>query len=178
MMNILFASDFSEIAHNAARVAALYARRFGARLHLLHVVWPDATAQVHAKLEKLAQEVAADLPTIVAVRVGVPGAEIVDYAAANAIDLIVVGTHGRTGMSLALTGSVAERVVRTARCPVLTVPRDHRGGNREPTGTVREPRCIVCSAVADGLVCEPCRARIRGEALGRKLREEKGGRTA
>jgi nucleotide-binding universal stress UspA family protein len=53
--------------------------------------------------------------------VGEPAAEIVAHARDNAIDLVVVGTHGRTGLTHAIMGSVAERVVRKAPCPVLTV---------------------------------------------------------
>ena len=55
------------------------------------------------------------------VRVGDPLFEIVEYARTERVDLIVMGTHGRTGMSHLFLGSVAERVVRTAQCPVLTV---------------------------------------------------------
>ena len=54
-------------------------------------------------------------------RIGKPDTEIMRYAAERDIDLIVMGTHGRTGLAHALMGSVAERVVRRAPCPVLTV---------------------------------------------------------
>jgi nucleotide-binding universal stress UspA family protein len=53
--------------------------------------------------------------------VGEPAAEIVSFAKDRAVDLLVLGTHGRTGLEHALMGSIAERVVRRARCPVLTV---------------------------------------------------------
>jgi nucleotide-binding universal stress UspA family protein len=57
----------------------------------------------------------------VATAVGEPAVEIVAYAAEQGVHLLVLGTHGRTGLEHALLGSIAERVVRRARCPVLTV---------------------------------------------------------
>jgi len=57
--------------------------------------------------------------------VGTPAGSIVEYAAGHDIDLVVMGTHGRGGVSHLLMGSVAERVVRTAPCPVLTVRQAH-----------------------------------------------------
>ena len=62
------------------------------------------------------------VPTIIATSAGDPAEEIVRYAAGHRVDLIVLGTHGRTGVSRVLLGSVAERVLRTAHCPVLVVP--------------------------------------------------------
>jgi hypothetical protein len=103
--------------------------------------------------------------------------EIVRYADEHEIDLIVLGTHGRTGVSRALIGSVAERVVRTASCPVLTVPLRRRE-RTAPAGPEAEPvrHCRVCAQPSEDLICEPCRARIRGEALERKMVEERAGR--
>ncbi len=63
-----------------------------------------------------------DVPVTVAGTGGDPAEEILGYAQRHPIDLIVVGTQGRTGVSRVLLGSVAERVVRGARCPVLVVP--------------------------------------------------------
>jgi len=138
---ILFPTDFSEHAHCAWPLALQFAKEFGAEVHLLHVVAPPPrlteayavnfdpekfaqilTAEASASLEKLAQA-AKDL-TIAShpeVRIGVDFHEIIEYARTHQIDLIVMGTHGRTGLAHALVGSVAEKVVRRAPCPVLTV---------------------------------------------------------
>ena len=175
---ILFATDFSESSDAAARVARDYARHFGARLHLLHVDWPGADKAVPPPLITLADELGGDVSVLTAVESGSPAVQIVRYAARHGIDLIVLGTHGRTGVSRALLGSVAERVVRTAPCPVLTVSREPlptAPGEPAAAPTVLQ-RCLVCAAPSEDLICGPCRARIRGEALERKLREERAGR--
>ncbi len=177
-MNILVATDFSGLATDAVGVAADYARRLGGRLHVLHVAWPDVGPDTRATLERMAHD-ASGGAGIGAVRSGlIPASEIVRYADEHAIDLIVVGTHGRTGVSRVLLGSVAERVVRTAACPVLTVPKPRRRvvEDPEPAMAGGVPRaCVVCRGEADELICEGCRARIRGEALEHKLRDEKAG---
>lgn len=175
---ILFATDFSASAEAAGRVARDYARQFGARLHLLHVVWGGTDPAMPPVLRKLAEELGGASPVVTVVESGSPAAQIVRYAGRHGIDLIVVGTHGRTGLTRALLGSVAERVVRTAPCPVLTVAREPRAAPavhaEEPPAALR--RCLVCTAPSEDLICKPCRARIRGEALERKLREEHAGR--
>jgi nucleotide-binding universal stress UspA family protein len=175
---ILFATDFSSGSEQAARIARDYARQLGARLHLLHVVWPAADPAPRPRLQALAAELGADVPVVPAVESGMPVADrIVDYAERHGVDLIVVGTHGRTGFSRALIGSVAERVVRTASCPVLTVPTRPRREVPEaeaPPAAAPTHRCLVCARPCEDLVCEPCRARIRGEALEHKQREERG----
>ena len=173
---IMVATDFSEASNAAVRVAHAYARTFGARLHVFHVTWPEAYG-VTELLARLAQDLGTSVPVVVASHPGDAAAEIVSYAKPRAIDLIVLGTHGRTGVTRALLGSVAERVARMAPCPVLTVPP--RGA--VPTEEAQAPsppahRCIVCSQISPDLICEPCRARIRGEALYAKQREERAGR--
>jgi nucleotide-binding universal stress UspA family protein len=177
-MEILTATDFSELAADALHVAVDYARRFGARLHVMHVAWPDVSTTVRDRLERLERELAPDLTVVTVARVGVPSSEIVAYAVSLDIDLIVLGTHGRTGLTRALTGSVAERVVRLAPCPVLTVPRRRM---RSDVDLVREAaterRCVSCGRASSDLICEPCRARIRGEALEHRRREEQAGHT-
>lgn len=175
-MDVLVATDFSGLAEDAVGVAADYARRLGGRLHVLHVGWPDASPESRAKLERIARDAGGG---VTAVRIGLtPAAEIVRYADDNDIDLIVVGTHGRTGFSRALVGSVAERVVRTAACPVLTVPQARRRvvmHAERAVEAVVPRRCVVCGSAAGELICETCRARIRGEALEHKLRDETAG---
>jgi Universal stress protein family len=102
----------------------------------------------------------------------------VDYARRNTVDLVVLGTHGRTGVSRAVLGSVAEAVIRRARCRVLTVPATLPPAAVPPEDVEETTAfCAVCRAVSrDDLICETCRAKIRGEALERKLREERAGR--
>jgi hypothetical protein len=125
-----------------------------------------------------AARTAGPIVSAVATAAGNPAEEILRYATKHGIDLIVLGTHGRTGLSRLLLGNVAERVLRAARCPVLVVPA--RRVETEPVGEVPAPavrRCLVCGASTIDLICEPCRARIRGEALEHKYREERAGRT-
>ena len=128
-------------------------------------------------LARTREALSGGIPVVIASAPGDPAEEIVRYATAHDIDLIVLGTHGRTGLSRVLLGSVAERVIRTAPCPVLAVPG--RSGPRvvpAPAPSEFLSRCLVCARPSPDLICEPCRARIRGEALERKHREERGGR--
>jgi nucleotide-binding universal stress UspA family protein len=138
---ILFPTDFSEPADHAWPFALHFAQEFGAEIHLLHVVAPPPrmmeayagnfdpakfaevlTAEANASLDRFVQEAKVrNIPSQSEVRVGVDFHEIVDYARSHQIDLIVMATHGRTGLAHALVGSVAEKVVRKAPCPVLTV---------------------------------------------------------
>ncbi len=122
--------DFSEPSHAALRVAADVCKRFGAELTLFHVDHgePDAAAKLaecQAEVEKLG---VASAKTAHAG--GDPQIAIVEFAKKSGIDLIVMGTHGRTGRDHALVGSVAESVVRRAECPVLTVHHSWPGGQR------------------------------------------------
>jgi nucleotide-binding universal stress UspA family protein len=159
---VLVATDFSETAQAAVRVAHAYARAFGARLHVFHVSWPDEHGLTHL-FAQLVAELGTEVPVVVASYRGDPADEIVRYASGHAIDLIVLGTHGRTGVSRILMGSVVERVIRTAPCPVLSVP---------PAIALREDarvlppsvhHCVVCQTPTPDLVCQPCRARLRGQ---------------
>jgi universal stress protein A len=140
---ILVAIDFSPTADAALAQARALADALGASLHLLHVFEdPYTTAayapEVYAVLppdfrEHALREAIRQLDEHLGgqekrafggttnVVVGSPAREIVRFAAEHGIDLIVVGTHGRSGIAHLLLGSVAERVVRTAPCMVLTV---------------------------------------------------------
>jgi universal stress protein A len=136
---ILAPTDFSEYSKQAIAYAREWAQRFGAKLVLLHVVelptyrlegLPPSRlgASFLGDLERqAADELAQVLPqeaeveVVRRVVVGVPYRKIVEVAAAEKVDLIVMATHGRTGLSHLIMGSVAERVVRTAPCPVLTM---------------------------------------------------------
>jgi nucleotide-binding universal stress UspA family protein len=171
---ILFATDFSDLARQAGGTAAAMARHFGARLFVVHVRpamadGPDVTSLV-AAVANLAPGLSVTTETLF----GAPAQELVAYARRAAIDLIVMGTHGRTGVSRALLGSVAEAVVRRAPCPVLTVPAATTSSSvvDEQPAAVLE-KCIVCATPAADLICERCRALIRGEALEAKLSQER-----
>jgi len=179
--DILYATDFSDASRLAGETAADFARMFGARLHVLHVVPPvtDPTPAPVA-LRAVTAELDKGLSIVTAIASGRVARQIVDYARRHAIDLIVLGTHGRTGVSHALLGSVAEAVTRRAPCRVLTVPAALLGKSTAPT-PIEEPEertsCTVCAReTQDELICEACRAKIRGEALDRKLRTERAGR--
>ena len=132
---ILVPIDFSDISLAALRQARLFAEKFGAELVLLHVIetypidymvgLPDARQMnksleetAEARLNKLAQ---TEGPARTLVRWGKPFHEIVNTAEKLAADLIVLPTHGYTGIKHAYLGSTAERVVRHAHCPVLVV---------------------------------------------------------
>jgi len=174
--NILFATDFSEASHAAAQVAHAQARRWGAVLHLLHVC-PEGDDPPRTALDDLASEIGGDVEVCKVCEVGKPADRILDYAARNGVDLIVLGTHGRTGMSRVLLGSVAERVMRLASCPVLTVPRLARKivpQDEASAPAASEPdlgHCIVCGALhrvrrkgrGPGLSCMPGEDPRRGD---------------
>ncbi len=145
---ILVPTDFSPPAQAALAYARQIAERFGASLHLLHVVddrlglglttevYADAFPALIEGLQKEGRDQLeqamppADRPRSgceLVLLTGSPFSEIVQYAQDATIDLIVMGTHGRGGMAHMLLGSVAEKVVRRAPCPVLTV-RNLPGG--------------------------------------------------
>ena len=172
---ILLATDFSAASEPAVDVARAWARHFGARVHLVHVASPDDVGLTGL----LAGLAASFTPSPTVVRVlpgGAPATAIVRYARAANVDLIVMGTHGRTGVSRVLLGSVAERVARTAPCPVVTVPALPPPPIAEAIEAPGIRHCLVCARDSEDLICEPCRAKIRGELLDRKQREERAGR--
>jgi universal stress protein A len=141
--SILVPTDFSPPSGAALATARALAAQFGASIHVIHVLHDPCTtvayasdvygylppglkeswqreAQTHLDAELTPAE-RAQFRVTTRVVFGSPARCIVDYARDNAINLIVMGTHGRGGVAHLLLGSVAERVVRTAECPVLTV---------------------------------------------------------
>jgi universal stress protein A len=145
---ILVPVDFSESSRVALEHAAAWATPFGAKVDVLHV-WqapafvplpslPEASPADATLVELVKRTAEQALDRFVAdanqrgLRVrealsepGSPAHTIVDVAKKGGYDLLVLGTHGHTGLAQALIGSVAERVVRHASCPVLTVPSPH-----------------------------------------------------
>jgi universal stress protein A len=142
---ILVPVDFSDCSDAAVKYGYALAEAFGSTVHLLHVAhdpyvlpWAgggfsgsgvdlvgDWDAQAKGRLAGLVP-IAAATTTVLQAFAGSPDREIVGYAAKHQIDLIVLGTHGRGPLAHMLLGSVAERVVRTAPCPVLTVRHPQR----------------------------------------------------
>jgi nucleotide-binding universal stress UspA family protein len=127
---ILCPVDLSEMSAHAVDLAIVVAGYYNARLTALHVVSPTEPSVDEAALEDRRQETVsfvsrAAAPRIdvdVMVDVGQPARGILDRAASLPADLIVMGTHGRSGFEHLVLGSVAEKVLRQAACPVLTVP--------------------------------------------------------
>ena len=170
---ILVPTDFSAPSDAALECARTVATRFGASLHLLHVAEDPYRALYSAEVyvpefEGLRDQIVADaidrlngrlrtsdihdLRATADTVIGTPAWSIVEYATGHDIDLIVMGTHGRGGMSHLLMGSVAERVVRAAPCPVLTVR--HVAATTTTTETRPEsamelPPALVTSSSAD-----------------------------
>jgi nucleotide-binding universal stress UspA family protein len=155
--SILVPTDFSPTSDSALRYAAQMALTLGARLYLMHV--PGKTGEhleasypieqfgevASAPLESfLTVEELAQLRPLYAIRVGTAAEEIALYADANGIDLIVMGTHGRSGIAHAVLGSIAEQVVRTAPCPVLLVRSSRTVASQAPVVEVpaRAPRWL------------------------------------
>jgi nucleotide-binding universal stress UspA family protein len=140
---ILVPTDFSETADAALAYAKDLATRLGASLHLVHVYADPYSAAAYAPevytsvppevrqraLEEVQERLLERLDTSEEYQFrgtrgvvrGLVAPQIVSYATSQDIDLIVMGTHGRRGVAHLLLGSVAEHVVRTAGCPVLTV---------------------------------------------------------
>ena len=138
---IVVPTDFSDCAEEAWGLAQRLAAASGAELVLVHVLVEaplfnegpftmDRVRKVYEAARKwgqesleawMAQAQAKGLKARIALRTGVPYREIVDLVTDERADLVVIGTHGRGGIDRALLGSVADRVVRLAPCPVLTV---------------------------------------------------------
>lgn len=154
LKTILVPVDFSESSRKALHYAVSFARQFNAEILLLHSVelpspppetiltkpgLIDADAQNAAdkRLSEWRKQIGSSTAVKVAARTGKPTTQIVEEAKRSHADLIVMGTHGRTGLSHLLIGSTAEQVVRHAPCPVMVVreqehdfvemPRDRTG---------------------------------------------------
>jgi nucleotide-binding universal stress UspA family protein len=142
---ILVATDFSDAARDAVRHAAAIAGRTGAELIVLHVVqkfmdhsllysdvWPfqkpvrdyyrELERQTEDRLTRLTREIVGEaIPFRVVVTTGSPHRQIVAAIKKEGADMVVISSHGHSGLAHALLGSTAERVLRKAPCPVLVV---------------------------------------------------------
>ncbi len=145
---ILFPTDFSEGSFHALPYAVDLSKHYNARLYILHVVYDVFRATdthiPHISADELYKEISdwatkeIDTCCIEEIRglanvekvvlKGVPHEEIIRYAADNRIDMIIMGTYGKKGLERFIFGSTAEKVVRNAPCPVMTVRTpEHRG---------------------------------------------------
>jgi nucleotide-binding universal stress UspA family protein len=138
--NVLFATDFSPTSESALPYAAAICRRFGSTLHTVHVlseagllmmaggvdyvsmgtIYEDAQNEAKERLDQISEHIEG-IPHRNYVRHGQVWKTLANIIAENEVDLVVVGTHGRTGLGRLLLGSVAENILRHAPCPVLTV---------------------------------------------------------
>jgi universal stress protein A len=152
IQRILFPTDFSHFNDAALRLASRLAAESGATIHIVHVFDPQAlnaamgeAGYLYASawqedLETAKQNLANVVPTVSGVAcqkeclTGSPVPEILNYAEAHNIDLMVMASHGRTGLPRLLMGGIAEGVMRKARCPVLIVKQP--AAESKPGGTV------------------------------------------
>jgi nucleotide-binding universal stress UspA family protein len=150
---ILYPTDFSPPAAAAFPLACALARDYGARLVVLHVhspvvvgevgiVVPESPEVIEALRKKLAAVKPADpaVPVEHCVDEGFPAEVILRVAREVSADLIVMGTHGRTGIRRVLMGSVAEEVLRRAPCPVMTV--DPKAAAAVPVAATEVPVAV------------------------------------
>jgi nucleotide-binding universal stress UspA family protein len=164
LKKVLLATDFSECAKAAEEYASAFADQFQAELHVLHVVVdiglmtaeyanplalaPDYLDQIKRQAKCSIDKIMAESVKrggigISAIRIGNVPLEIVKYASEKSIDLIVIGTHGRGGFMHLLLGSCAEKVVRKAQCPVLTVrPVGHQFTSARLEADSRRTDCV------------------------------------
>ncbi|MEK6726739.1 MAG: universal stress protein [Deltaproteobacteria bacterium] len=138
---VLFPTDFSENSNYAFDYALDLAQKLGARLYILHVIHElidttgfyipnisldelqkDLEKGAEKMMEKFCKDRMGDFKEYECINIiGLPHIEILSVAKEKGIDMIVMGTHGRTGIDRVLFGSTAEKVVKKAPCPVLTV---------------------------------------------------------
>jgi nucleotide-binding universal stress UspA family protein len=196
---ILVPTDFSEGSTAAMQYAIGLARICSARLVLLHVMelavyavdfamtHPGVPADIRRKLDDMMEDCvrrvkAEGIEAEGVLATGTPYFEIGKAVERHAIDLIVMGTHGRMGMARVLMGSTAERVVRLAPCPVLTVKAEVKSAPpveaRAATAQAPGPStfCHLCGRPSVDVLCEACKTKVQAEAVERKWRVEKEGR--
>jgi len=164
---ILCPTDFSDFSDRAFDYGVSLARQYNAQLYLLHIVRPviigypeyaipDSVNEFYGELREHAEEQLREFAkvhneggvhTTVVVEEGVVTESILDFAQENAVDMIVIGTHGRRGLQRLTLGSVTERVLRKATCPVLAVRRPAHDfvAPGSKVGPVRLGKIMLCS---------------------------------
>lgn len=160
---ILHPTDFSDNSEPAFRMACALARNFNARLILLHVnpppmviyagepvpveAWPSLEG-VQESLHRL-EKSAAPIPVASEIREGDPADGILHAAEKLHADLIVMGTHGRGALARLVLGSVAERIIRKALCPVMTVRPEAMAAKAFEADEVKREAGVPASALAE-----------------------------
>lgn len=144
---ILVPIDFSDYSKSALKYSITFAKQFNAELILIYVVEPviyppdfsmgqiaipsvntEWDERAREELNKLAKnEIPADLKSKTVIKTGKPFVEIIDTASEEDVDIIIIATHGHSGVEHILFGSTAEKVVRKAPCPVLTLREPIKG---------------------------------------------------
>ncbi|MFA7229268.1 MAG: universal stress protein [Melioribacteraceae bacterium] len=143
---ILAPIDFSDYSKNALKYAAQFAKEFKSELYLVYVVEPmiypadfsmgqiaipsadiDLHSRAEEELKNLARTIDPSLQVQTMIKTGKPFVEIIETAKEKDIDLIIIATHGHTGVEHLLFGSTAEKIVRKAPCPVLTLREPIKG---------------------------------------------------
>lgn len=144
--SIMVPIDFSEYSKSALKYAIDFAKQFKAKMYLIYVVEPiiypadfsmgqvaipsadfDLQSRANEELMNLAKTIGTDLQSETIIKTGKPFVEIIDTAKEKDVDLIIMATHGHTGVEHLLFGSTAEKVVRKAPCPVLTLREPIKG---------------------------------------------------
>ncbi|MCP4810348.1 MAG: universal stress protein [Proteobacteria bacterium] len=160
MTHILVPVDFSDCSRGLVDRADELARRLGTELRLLHITQPpggsgpDAQERLDAESDDLLRDLSrrTTVPTQVETRHGGPSPTILD--AVGDAEMVVIGTHGRTGARRLLLGSVSEYVIRRADVPVVTLRTQHR------------PECEASSCASCTTHVTPCEDRMRTETTG------------
>lgn len=151
LKRILVPVDFSECSAKALQYALPFARQFGATLLVTHVIQPyipipemtgvdveliemQMREAAGRELKAICQSLPADVASERVLRIGHAPTGIVDAAKELSADLIIVSTHGRSGLAHVFLGSTAERVIRHAGCPVLVVRENEREFVKAPAG--------------------------------------------
>ncbi len=145
--SIMIPIDFSDYSRSALKYAVDFARTFKAKMHLVYVLEPsvypadfsmgqislpavevETTRKAMDELENLAKtEITSDIKYDTKIRTGSAFVEIIEHARETDTDLIIISTHGHTGVEHLLFGSTAEKIVRKAPCPVLTLRKPAKG---------------------------------------------------
>ncbi len=143
---ILAPIDFSDYSKNALKYAAQFAKEFNSELYLVYVVEPmiypadfsmgqiaipsadiDLQTRAEEELVNLSKTLDPSIHVETMIKTGKPFVEIIETAKEKDIDLIIIATHGHTGVEHLLFGSTAEKIVRKAPCPVLTLREPIKG---------------------------------------------------
>jgi nucleotide-binding universal stress UspA family protein len=203
---IMVPIDFSDCSQEALQYAGSLAQLFGAEVMLLHVIespvygvdltlmQPGETSDLRRKLSEMIEHAVDQMKAIGVTAegrfvTGFPSVEIIKAVKEHGADLVVIGTHGRTGLAHILLGSTAERVIQRASCPVVTVksakaPKEKGAISEEEIRAIKQEVpsvkgmtfCHLCAQPSDEVICETCKIRVQAEALERKKRVEKEGR--